>query len=125
MIICTLFSGMAFYSQLFWVTMFMQELQRLTPFAVAVSLLPQAVVGLVVSPLVGLVMHRVPGTALLALGGAALVLSSVLLVFVQRASSYFAWIFPSLVLSTVGMDWIINVGSVRCFFLFSFLGLLF
>ncbi len=104
---------MAFYSQLFWITMFMQDLQRLTPFAVAVRLLPQALVGLVVSPLVGLIMHRVPGTALLAIGGSALVISNVLLVFVNHTSHYFVWVFPSLVLSTVGMDWIINVGSVR------------
>ncbi|RYC61701.1 hypothetical protein CHU98_g4502 [Xylaria longipes] len=45
-IICTLGASMAFYSQLFWVSMFMQQLESLNSFEVAVRLLPQALVGL-------------------------------------------------------------------------------
>ncbi|KAH8161862.1 hypothetical protein CIB48_g6384 [Xylaria polymorpha] len=59
-VICTLGASMAFYSQLFWVSMFMQQLANLNSFEVAVRLLPQALVGLLVSPLVGLFMHTIP-----------------------------------------------------------------
>ena len=103
---------MAFHSQLFWIAIFMQHLQGLTPLDVAARLLPQALVGLLISPLVGLIMHRITGTALLAVGGLALLISNILLVFVRDASDYFVWVFPSLILSTLGMDWIVNVGSV-------------
>ncbi|KAK7754859.1 hypothetical protein SLS62_003173 [Diatrype stigma] len=92
--------------------MFMQDMQGLTPLAVAARLLPQALVGLVVSPLVGFIMHKVPGTVLLVIAGISLFLSNILLVFVRHDSNYFSWIFPSLMMSTVGMDWIINVGSL-------------
>lgn len=92
--------------------MFMQQLQDLRPLEVAVRILPQALVGLFISPLVGLFMHRVSGTALLCIRGAALVISNILLIFQRQGSSYFSWVFPSLLLSTVGMDWILNVGSV-------------
>lgn len=104
---------MAFYSQLFWVSMFMQQVENLNSFEVAVRLLPQALVGLLLSPLVGLFMHTVPGTALLAFAASALVLSNIFLIFLHHDGHYLFWIFPSIMLSTVGMDWVMNVGSVR------------
>jgi hypothetical protein len=104
---------MAFYSQLFWVSMFLQQVEGLNSFEVAVRLLPQALIGLLLSPLVGLFMHTIPGTALLACATSALVLSNVFLVLIRHDSHYLFWIFPSLMLSTVGMDWVMNVGSVR------------
>ncbi|KAI2630036.1 major facilitator superfamily domain-containing protein [Xylaria nigripes] len=112
-VICTLGASMAFYSQLFWVSMFLQQLESLNSFEVAVRLLPQALVGLVLSPLVGLFMHTIPGTALLVLAASALVLSNTFLIFLRHDSHYLLWIFPSLMLSTVGMDWIMNVGSLH------------
>ncbi|KAI8960991.1 MFS general substrate transporter [Daldinia sp. FL1419] len=111
-IICTLTAAMSFYSQLFWVSLFMQDLEGFRPFDVAVRLLPQALVGLVLSPLVGLIMHRVPGTVLLGVAAASLVVSNVLLIFLRQGSNYLVWIFPSIMLSTIGMDWIMNVGSL-------------
>ncbi|KAI0451175.1 major facilitator superfamily domain-containing protein [Xylaria acuta] len=112
-VICTLGASMAFYSQLFWVSMFMQQLENLNSFEVAVRLLPQALVGLLVSPLVGLFMHTIPGTGLLAFAASALFLSNIFLVFLRHDSHYLLWIFPSLMLSTVGMDWVMNVGSLH------------
>ncbi|KAI0885510.1 MFS general substrate transporter [Annulohypoxylon maeteangense] len=111
-IISTLGAAMSFYSQLFWVSLFMQDLEGLKPFDVAVRLLPQALVGLLLSPLVGLIMHKVPGTVLLGVAAGALVASNVLLVFLHQGSNYLIWIFPSVVLSTIGMDWTMNVGSL-------------
>ncbi|KAI1308298.1 major facilitator superfamily domain-containing protein [Xylaria venustula] len=112
-VICTLGASMAFYSQLFWVSMFMQQLENLNSFEVAVRLLPQALVGLLLSPLVGLFMHAIPGTALLAFAALSLVISNIFLVFLRHGSHYLLWLFPSLMLSTVGMDWIMNVGSLH------------
>lgn len=90
----------------------MQDLGGLKPFDVAIRMLPQALMGLVFSPLVGLIMHRVPGTVLLAMAATSLVASNVLLIFLRQGSNYLIWIFPSLMLSTIGMDWTMNVGSV-------------
>ncbi|KAI1826523.1 major facilitator superfamily domain-containing protein [Xylaria intraflava] len=112
-VICTLGASMAFYSQLFWVSMFMQQLENLNSLEVAARLLPQALVGLVLSPLVGLFMHTVPGTGLLVFAASALVLSNIFLIFLRHDGHYLLWIFPSLMLSTVGMDWIMNVGSLH------------
>ncbi|KAF2965693.1 hypothetical protein GQX73_g7888 [Xylaria multiplex] len=112
-VVCTLGASMSFYSQLFWVSMFMQQVENLNSFEVAVRLLPQALVGLLLSPLVGLFMHAIPGTALLTFAALALVLSNIFLVFLRHNSHYLLWIFPSLMLSTIGMDWVMNVGSLH------------
>ncbi|KAI1087362.1 MFS general substrate transporter [Rostrohypoxylon terebratum] len=112
MMVSTLGASMSFYSQLFWVSLFMQDLQGLLPFEVAVRLLPQALVGLLFSPLVGLIMHKVPGTVLLGVAAGALVTSNMLLMFLHAGSNYLAWIFPSVMMSTIGMDWTMNVGSL-------------
>ncbi|KAI1438417.1 major facilitator superfamily domain-containing protein [Xylaria sp. CBS 124048] len=112
-VVCTLGASMAFYSQLFWVSMFMQQLENLNSLEVATRLLPQALVGLFLSPLVGLFMHTIPGTGLLVFASSALVLSNIFLIFLHQDSHYLLWIFPSLMLSTVGMDWIMNVGSLH------------
>ncbi|KAI1081342.1 MFS general substrate transporter [Whalleya microplaca] len=111
-IICTLCAAMAFYSQLFWVSLFLQELEGLDAFDVAVRMLPQALMGLLFSPLVGLIMHRIRGTVLLAVAAFSLVASNMLLVFLRQGGNYLVWIFPSLMLSTLGMDWTMNVGSL-------------
>ncbi|KAI1845126.1 hypothetical protein JX266_008673 [Neoarthrinium moseri] len=105
-------SAMAYYSAVFWISMFLQKVQNMQPFDVAVRLLPQALMGLFFSPLVGLIMHRVPGTVLLVIAAFCSVLSNLLLIFLNQQSNYFAFIFPSLLLSTVGMDWTMNVGSL-------------
>ncbi|GAP83092.1 putative mfs multidrug protein [Rosellinia necatrix] len=112
-IICTLGASMAFYSQLFWVSMFMQQVENLNSFDVAVRLLPQALVGLLISPLVGLFMHTILGTGLLAFAASSLVLSNIFLIFLHHDGHYLLWILPSIMLSTVGMDWIMNVGSLH------------
>ncbi|KAI1778169.1 MFS general substrate transporter [Hypoxylon cercidicola] len=111
-IMSTLSAAMSFYSQLFWVSLFMQDLEGLTPFDVAVRLLPQALMGLLFSPLVGLIMHKVSGTVLLTIAASLLVSSNVLLIFLRQGNNYLVWIFPSVMLSTIGMDWTMNVGSL-------------
>lgn len=92
--------------------MFLQNVQGYEPFETAVRLLPQALMGLFFSPLVGLIMHKVPGTLLLVIAAICSVLSNVLLIFLTPESNYFAFMFPSLLLGTIGMDWTMNVGSV-------------
>ncbi|KAH7026250.1 major facilitator superfamily domain-containing protein [Microdochium trichocladiopsis] len=110
---CTLFASMTYYSQLFWISMFLQQLDHLAPFDVALRLLPQAFVGLLLSPLVGLVLHRMAGSTLLLAAVSCLALSNIPLIFLRQGSNYFAWVFPSLVMSTIGMDWTLNIGSLH------------
>lgn len=108
----TLCLSMAFFACLFWLSFFMQDMQNLTPLEVGIRLLPQAVTGLMLSPVIGCWMHKVNNTLILAAAAALQAVASILLLFLKDDSNYFALIFPSLVLSTLSMDWVRNVGAV-------------
>lgn len=103
---------MAFFASLFWVTFFMQDMQELSPLAVAIRLLPHAVTGIVLSPIFGWWMHKIDNMFNLVAAGLFQAGAGTLLLFLRSDSNYFAFIFPSLVLSTLSMDWVRNVGAV-------------
>lgn len=96
-------------------TFFMQEIQELNPLEVGVRLLPQAITGLVLSPLVGCWMHKIDNLFVM-MAAAVLQFGAGTLLGVMASkgqeSSYFAHIFPSLILCTLSMDWVRNVGAV-------------
>jgi hypothetical protein len=75
-------------------------------------MVPQAVAGLVVSPIVGLLIDQVKGTYLLACSACFQVCSCVPLLLLRGQSSYWAFVVPSLVLSTAAMDWSCHVTAV-------------
>ncbi|KAK0627672.1 major facilitator superfamily-domain-containing protein [Immersiella caudata] len=103
---------MAFLSSNFWLAFFMQDLQRLAPLDVAIRLIPQAVAGLLYNIIAGNVLHRINNTFLIAVGSASYVASNVLLAVMQPNSPYWAFIFPSLILSVVGADFQFNVANM-------------
>lgn len=104
---------MGFLSANFWLAFFMQELQKLSPLDVAVHLIPQAVAGFTYNVIAGSVLHRVNNTLLIAVGSVSYTASNVLLALMKPDSSYWAFVFPSLILSVVGADFQFNVANVR------------
>jgi len=104
---------MAFLSSNFWLAFFMQELQHLAPLDVAIHLIPQAVAGLIYNIIAGSVLHRINNTLLIAVGSVSYIASNVLLALMRPDSPYWAFVFPSLILSVVGADFQFNVANVR------------
>ncbi len=104
---------MSFIAAQFWLSFFMQELQKLAPIDVAVHLLPQAIAGLIYNVIAGSVLHRVNNTLLLVMGSCAYIASNVLLSVMEPDSPYWAFVFPSLILGVVGADFHFNVANVR------------
>ncbi len=110
---------MAFTSASFWLAYFMQKVQGLPPLTVALHLLPQAVAGLIWNVVAGGILHRVNNTLIMAVGALAYVVANVLLCLMTAESSYWAFIFPYLVLCVIGADFQFNVANVsRLCFLF-------
>lgn len=103
---------MASFSSLFWASFFMQDVQKLNPMEVGIRLLPQAATGLILSPLVGFWMHKIDNLLVIMVAALCQFGASVLLACVRQDSNYFVYVFPSLVLSTLSMDWVRNVGAV-------------
>lgn len=90
----------------------MQDVQNLNPLQVGVRLLPQAGTGLLLSPLVGCWTHKINNSLVLLAAASCQCGASVLLVWVDKDSNYFAYILPSLILSTLSMDWVRTIGAV-------------
>jgi predicted MFS family arabinose efflux permease len=106
---------MSFIAAQFWLSFFMQEVQRLTPILVAVHLLPQAIAGLIYNVIAGSVLHRINNTLLLVLGSATYLASNVLLALMKPDSLYWAFVFPAIILAVVGADFQFNVANVSLF----------
>ncbi|KAK0714896.1 major facilitator superfamily-domain-containing protein [Lasiosphaeris hirsuta] len=111
-ILASLPGYMGFFSSQFWLAFFMQELQKLSPLTVAIRLIPQAVAGLVYNIIAGSVLHRINNTLLLAAGSIAYIASNALLALMRPDSLYWAFVFPSLILSVVGADFQFNVANM-------------
>lgn len=98
---------------IFWLPLFMQTVQGLPPLDTAARMIPQAVVGLCVSPLIGLVIHRISNTLILATSAILQVCGCLPLLLLRAQSNYFAFVVPSLVLNTLSVDLSLNVAVVR------------
>lgn len=90
----------------------MQDVQQLSPLEVGVRQLPQAVTGLMVSPIIGCWTHKIDNMVIIVAAALGQAGAGALLLSLQPDSNYFAFIFPSLILSALGMDWARNVVAV-------------
>ncbi|RAK74706.1 MFS general substrate transporter [Aspergillus fijiensis CBS 313.89] len=86
-------------------SLYFQNVLSASPLQVVVWYIPIGVVGLVVSVIEGYTLHLVPGHVLMIVSGLAAVGSQLLLALIPPGGgSYWAWIFPSAILSTIGID---------------------
>jgi MFS family permease len=85
-------------------TLYFQNIMGATPLQVVAWYVPLGVAGLILSTIEGFVLHLVPGRILLFISGLGAVGSQLLLALVPEGGSYWAWIFPATILSTIGID---------------------
>jgi nitrate/nitrite transporter NarK len=103
---------MSFSTSAFWLSLFMQDVLKYSAIKVAIHLLPQAIGGILVNIIAGLILHRVNNKILTGIGSSAYLGSVILLATMKEDSSYWAFIFPALVLSVIGADLQFNVANV-------------
>lgn len=103
---------MSFTTSAFWLSLYMQNVLGFSALSVAIHLLPQAIGGILVNIVAGLVLHRVNNKLLTGVGALAYICSAILLATMKEDSSYWAFIFPSLLLSVIGADLQFNVANV-------------
>ncbi|THY24321.1 putative MFS multidrug transporter [Aureobasidium pullulans] len=86
-------------------TLYFQNIMSATPLQVVAWYTPLGVAGLLISVLEGFILHLVPGRILLIISGLGAVGSQLLLALIPLSGgNYWAWIFPAMVLSTIGID---------------------
>ena len=60
----------------------------------------------------GHLMHLVPGTILLLLGGCAMIVASMLFALAPSNASFWAWVFPAMLCTSLSIDLTFNVANV-------------
>lgn len=86
-------------------TLYFQNIMGASPFQVVAWYAPLGIGGFVISLVEGFILHLVPGKVLLIISGSSAVVAQILLALIPGASaSYWAWIFPAMILGTIGID---------------------
>ncbi|KAH7019683.1 major facilitator superfamily domain-containing protein [Ilyonectria destructans] len=85
-------------------TLYFQNIMSASPLQVVAWYVPLGLAGLIISVIEGFILHLVPGRVLLIISGLGAVGSQLLIALIPLGGSYWAWIFPAVILSTVGID---------------------
>lgn len=108
----TVLGFMAFQAAAFYLAYFMQEVRQWDALIVALHLLPQAIAGLLWNVLIGHTLHKVNNTLIMGAGALSYLAANLLLSLMHAESSYWAFIFPALILNVVGADFQFNVANM-------------
>lgn len=93
-------------------TLYMQDIMGATPLQVSAWFSPMCVGGILVSILGGYVLHLIPGTMLVIVAGLGWTVPSVLFAVAPIGANYWAYVFPSMVCATIGIDITFNVVNI-------------
>ncbi|ROV94357.1 hypothetical protein VPNG_09387 [Cytospora leucostoma] len=111
----TVLGYMGFQASAFYLAFFMQEIRQYDALSVAVHMLPQAIAGMIWNVLIGYTLHKVNNTLIMTAGALSYFAASLLLSLMHAESSYWAFMFPALILNVVGADFQFNVANTDLF----------
>ncbi|KAJ5160736.1 uncharacterized protein N7482_007740 [Penicillium canariense] len=103
---------MGFSAATFYLSLYLQEVKHYTALDITVRLLPMVVGGVLVNVICGLVLHRVSNKLLTGVSALAYTASFLILSFMKEDATYWAFMFPALVLVVVGADIQFNVTNM-------------
>ncbi|KAI0147844.1 membrane transporter [Hypoxylon sp. NC0597] len=97
---------------LFYASFYIQTVLETPPLLAAVWFAPMAAGGIIIALVGGVTLHRLPGTILLVISGTGFTVCSLLFALIPENPNYWAWVFPAMVCSTIGIDIGFNVGGI-------------
>jgi hypothetical protein len=83
-----------------------------TPLQVVAWVTPMVTGGLILSTLGGFVLHIIPGTVLLIISGLGWIGAALLFAVAPQGANYWAFVFPSMICATVGIDITFNITTI-------------
>jgi len=93
-------------------TLYMQDIMGATPLQISAWYSPMCVGGILISILGGDFLHLVPGTLLVVLAGLGWAIPSILFAVAPLGANYWAYVFPSMICATIGIDITFNVANI-------------
>ncbi|CAG7920816.1 unnamed protein product [Penicillium olsonii] len=103
---------MGFSAVLFYLSLYLQKVKHLTALEITLRLLPMFVGGVIFNVICGLLLHRVSSTFLIGIGALGYTGSFLILSFMEEDATYWAYIFPALILIVAGSDIQYNVTNM-------------
>lgn len=97
---------------LLYATLYMQDIVGATPLQVSAWYVPMCIGGVVISVLGGYFLHLISGTILILLAGLGWIIASILFAVAPVGASYWAYVFPSMICATIGVDILFNVANI-------------
>ncbi|KAJ8519130.1 hypothetical protein ONZ45_g3885 [Pleurotus djamor] len=96
----------------YWVQLYYQDYQRLSPVQTMVRVLPMFIAGILCNFLVAQVVGRVPIVYIVVLGASVTSTASLLFAVINPATTYWAFGFPAAVFSVWGADFVFSSGTL-------------
>ncbi|RMZ70723.1 major facilitator superfamily transporter [Pyrenophora seminiperda CCB06] len=97
---------------IFYASFYIEDVVGASPLLTAAWFTPMCVGGLILATVGGLVLHLLPGRILLLISGTAYILCVLLFAILPQHFSYWAYIFPAMICSTLGIDITYNVSTI-------------
>ena len=97
---------------LLYATLYMQDILHATPLQVSAWYVPMCAGGVFISVVGGYVLHLISGTLLMLIAGLAWIINSILFAVAPEGANYWAYIFPSMICATIGIDILFNVANI-------------
>ena len=97
---------------LLYATFYMSSQMGATPLQIVAWYVPLALGGCLISTFGGFVLHLLPGTILILIAGTSWIIAALLFALAPVGASYWAYIFPSMVCATIGIDITFNVANI-------------
>ncbi|KAI0956385.1 hypothetical protein AcV7_006804 [Taiwanofungus camphoratus] len=96
----------------FWIQLYYQNYEYLSPVLTMVRLLPMFVTGVLCNVIVALVVGRVPVVFLITMGMALTATANLLFAVINPAAPYWAFGFPAAIVSVFGADFVFASGTL-------------
>jgi len=96
----------------YWVPLYYQDYKLYTPLEAVIRFLPSFVSGVLGSAFVGFMAARIPAVWILSMGTASMTISCLLMAVIKPDVTYWAFAFPSTLLTVWGADPVFAAGSL-------------
>lgn len=97
---------------LFYASFYIEKVVGAGSLLTAAWFTPMCVGGLFLATIGGLILHLLPGRILLLISGTAYILCALLFAIIPVEFNYWAYIFPSMICATLGIDVTYNVANI-------------
>ncbi|KAF9878384.1 MFS multidrug transporter [Colletotrichum karsti] len=97
---------------LLYASFYIETILHIEPLLAAAWFAPLATGGVIIAIVGGIILDKLSGTILLLLSVTGMLISSLLFVLIPSNPNYWAWVFPSMVCATIGIDIMYNVSNI-------------